>query len=91
MNKTLCPLIVLLLAFGTMPAFADTITEDRVAEAMIRKVLQEYPEYADVELEIKCRNDNPPLPEYDQDFGCWTADLYRKSDDFHLFHVIYDV
>ena len=91
MNKTLCFLIALLLAFSTLPAFADTITEDRVAEAMIRKVLQEYPEYTDVELEMRHLNHMPANPEYDQDFDLWTADIFRKSDDFHLFHVIYDV
>lgn len=91
MKKTLCFLITLLLAFGALPSIAETITEDRVAEAMIRKVLQEYPEYVDVELEMKYLNYNPPFPEYDQDYGCWTADLYRKSDDFHLFQVTYDV
>lgn len=91
MKKMLCLLFTLLLSLGTFPAFADTIMEDRVAEAMIQKVMQAYPEYADVELEMKYLHYSPACPEYDQPFDCWTADLFRKSDDFHLFQVTYNV
>lgn len=68
MKKMLCLLFTLLLSLETLPAFADNIMEDRVAEAMIQKVMQAYPEYADVELEMKYLHYSPACPEYDQPF-----------------------
>ena len=91
MKKLLCLLFAFLLFLGAMPAFSDTAAEEMVARAMMDKVLQEYPEYAEDQLEMRYLNYMPAHPEYGQDYDLWTADIFRKSDDFHLFQATYDV
>lgn len=88
MKKFLFLIIVLLLSFAVFPALAETITEEYAARAMLDKVLQEHPEYTEAELVMRHLNYMPANPEYDQDFDLWTADIFRESDDFRLFHVI---
>ncbi len=89
--KTLCLMLAVLLCLAFLPALSESIPEEKVAGVMMENVLQEYPEYADVQLEIRNLNYMPAAPDAGQDVPIWTADIFRKTDDFYLFHVTWDM